>query len=148
MIDYDSPNINREKREIRTSGVLYRTIDDTIIFEEKANNNESDQHLLDIKYDDGKFDLIFNEYEQDEDGIITSRNSAWFLLKKSKLEPQYDKYKVHQGEIIKIGRIMTRIKEIKFEKKDSFDIYDKNEKMEKNMSKYVTTTENIIIKAT
>ena len=111
MIDYDSPNINREKREIRTSGVLYRTIDDTIIFEEKANNNESVQHLLDIKYDDGKFDLIFNEYEQDEDGIITSRNSAWFLLKKSKLEPQYDKYKVHQGEIIKIGRIMTRIKE-------------------------------------
>ena len=38
---------------------------------------------------------------------------------------------------------MTRIKEIKFDKKDSYDLYDKNEKMDKNMSKYVTTTENI-----
>ena len=38
---------------------------------------------------------------------------------------------------------MTRIKEIKFDKKDSFDFHDKNEKMDKNMSKYVTTTENI-----
>ena len=38
---------------------------------------------------------------------------------------------------------MTRIKEIKFDKKNSFDFHDKNEKMDKNMSKYVTTTENI-----
>ena len=98
---------------------------------------------MDIKYEDGKFDLIFNEYEQDEDGIITTRNSAWFLFKKSKLEPQYDKYKVHQGEIIKIGRIMTRIKDIKFNKKESNDINVKNEKNDKNMTKYVATTENV-----
>ena len=39
-----------------------------------------------------------------------------------------------QGEIIKMGRIMTRIKEIKFDKKNSFDFHDKNEKMDKNMS--------------
>ena len=138
LIDYDSPNINREKTIIRSSGYLYRTNDDTIVFEDQISN-EYDQHLLDIKYDDGKFDLIFNEYEQDDDGIIISKNSAWFLLKKSKLEPQYDKYKIHQGEIIKIGRILTRIKEIKFSKKDAIDVNDKNEK---NMSKYMATTEN------
>ena len=117
---------------------MYRTDDDTIIFEEKEVT-ENDQHLLDVKYEDGKFDLFLNEYEQDEDGIITTRNSAWFLLKKSKLEPQFDNYKVHQGDIIKIGRIMTRIKDIKFSKKESIDINDKNDK---NMVKYIATTEN------
>ena len=125
-----------------SSGYLYRTSDDTIEFTEQINP-EGEQHLLDIKYEEGKYDLIFNDYEQDEDGIITSKNSAWFLLKKSKLEPQYDKYKIHQGEIIKIGRIMTRIKEIKFSKKESLDTNEKNDKTDKNMTKYVTTTENI-----
>ena len=125
-----------------SSGYLYRTSDDTIEFSEQINP-EGEQHLLDIKYEEGKYDLIFNDYEQDEDGIITSKNSAWFLLKKSKLEPQYDKYKIHQGEIIKIGRIMTRIKEIKFSKKESLDTNEKNDKTDKNMTKYVTTTENI-----
>ena len=140
LIDYDSPNINREKTEIRSSGYLYRTNEDTILFQNKINP-ENDQHLLDIKYEEGKFDLFFNDFEQDEDGLITSKNSAWFLLKKSKLEPQYDKYKIHQGEIIKIGRIMTRIKDIKFTKKESLDNNDKN------VTKYVTTTENIEIKS-
>ena len=103
---------------------------------------ENAQHLLDIKYDEGKFDLIFNDYEQDEDGIITTSNSAWFLLKKSKIKPEFDKYKIHQGEIIKIGRIMTRIKEIKFNKKESLD--NNNDKNSKNinMTKYITTTDN------
>ena len=51
---------------------------------------------------------------------------------------------MHQGEIIKIGRIMTRIKEIKFNKKQSLDVNDKNDK---NMTKYITTNENVEIKS-
>jgi len=51
---------------------------------------------------------------------------------------------VHQGEIIKIGRIMTRIKEIKFNKKDNLDVNDKNDK---NITKYITTNENVEIKS-
>ena len=51
---------------------------------------------------------------------------------------------MHQGEIIKIGRIMTRIKEIKFNKKDNLDANDKNDK---NITKYITTNENVEIKS-
>jgi hypothetical protein len=51
---------------------------------------------------------------------------------------------VHQGEIIKIGRIMTRIKEIKFNKKENLDANDKNDK---NITKYITTNENVEIKS-
>ena len=51
---------------------------------------------------------------------------------------------MHQGEIIKIGRIMTRIKEIKFNKKENLDVNDKNDK---NITKYITTNENVEIKS-
>ena len=149
LIDYDSPNINRETTEIKSSGYLYRTDDDSIIFDNEVNK-EYDQHLLDIIYKEGKYDLIFNDFKQDDDGIITTPNSAWFLLKKSKIKQEYDKYKIHQGEIIKIGRIMTRIKDIKFNKKEiknnNININEreknKNNKEEKNISKYISTTED------
>jgi hypothetical protein len=39
---------------------------------------------------------------------------------------KFDKYKIHQGEIIKIGRIVTRIKEIKFDKKKKGDANNNN----------------------
>ena len=67
-----------------------------------------------------------NEIKKDENGNICSLNSAWFLLKLSKMDINLDKYKIHQGEIIKIGRIVTRIREIKF---------DKNKKNDNNNNK-------------
>ena len=67
-----------------------------------------------------------NEIKKDENGNISSPNSAWFLLKLSKMDINLDRYKIHQGEIIKIGRIVTRIREIKF---------DKNKKNENNNNK-------------
>ena len=42
-------------------------------------------------------------------------NNAWFLLKPEKMENQIIKYKINEGEIIKIGRITIRIKDIKYE---------------------------------
>ena len=37
------------------------------------------------------------------------------------MSSKFDKYKIHQGEIIKIGRIITRIKEIRFDKNKKND---------------------------
>jgi len=42
------------------------------------------------------------------------------------MNAKFDKYKIHQGEIIKIGRIITRIKEIKFDKNKKNDINKNN----------------------
>ena len=45
--------------------------------------------------------------------MIISKNSAWFIFKTSKLEDKSIKYKLNEGDIIRFGRIITRIKEIK-----------------------------------
>ena len=61
------------------------------------------------------FDYIlnFNKIEYDETDNISSLNNAWFLLKPEKTEKKISKYKINEGDIIKIGRITIRIKEIK-----------------------------------
>ena len=46
-----------------------------------------------------------------------SQNSAWFLLKPSKIELKSNKYKLNPGDIIKIGRITLRIRDIYFSNK-------------------------------
>ena len=141
LIDYDSLNLNLEHQEIKTSGNLYRSENNSVIFTQEQLPSDLNQQLLNINYEDDNYDLIFNEYEQDEDGIITTHNSAWFLLKKNKIAQEYEKYKIHQGDIIKIGRIMTRIKEMKFEKKLHLNTLN-NKNDNKNFSKYVLTTDN------
>ena len=42
-------------------------------------------------------------------------NNAWFLFKPERMENQIIKYKINEGEIIKIGRITIRIKDIIYE---------------------------------
>ena len=55
-------------------------------------------------------------------------NNAWFLLKPAKMDKKISKYKVNEGDIIKIGRITIRIKEIKLDwnNKDYFYLNIKN----------------------
>ena len=74
------------------------------------------QKLIKINDNETNYEIVRNNIEKDENGNICSPNSAWFLLKQSKMNVKFDRYKIHQGEIIKIGRIIFRIKEIKFSK--------------------------------
>ena len=55
-------------------------------------------------------------------------NNAWFLLKPAKMDKKINKNKVNEGDIIKIGRITIRIKEIKLDwnNKDYFYLNIKN----------------------
>jgi hypothetical protein len=74
------------------------------------------QKLIKINDNETNYEIVRNNIEKDENGNICSTNSAWFLFKQSKMNIKVDKYKIHQGEIIKIGRIILRIKEIRFNK--------------------------------
>ena len=44
-------------------------------------------------------------------------NTAWFLLKPSKMNTKMNRYKLNPGDIIKIGRITLRIRDINFSSK-------------------------------
>ena len=66
------------------------------------------------------FEFERNKYELDETNNIITPNTSWFFLKPSKMDSKMNRYKLTQGDIIRIGRITMRIRDIKFEdnKKD------------------------------
>ena len=107
-----------------------------VIYSESELEDNRYQKLLKITDNGTYYEIIRNNIEKGPNGNISSHNPAWFLLKLSKMDPKYDKYKIHQGEIIKIGRIITRIREIKFDKKNKINKDNNNENSLFDSSKY------------
>ena len=64
------------------------------------------------------YEFQFNDYEFDEEGIVKTKNSAWFSLVKYKMGDSLDlnRYELKEGDIIRIGRIYLRLKVIKSQK--------------------------------
>ena len=60
------------------------------------------------------FEFERNKYELDETDNIITPNTSWFLLKPSKIEPKMNRYKLNPGDIIRLGRIILRIRNIIF----------------------------------
>ena len=82
--------------------------------------NELKEVLLKIKVNVGQkvnFELIRNKYEVDETDNIKTPNTCWFLLQPSKIDSKMNRYKINPGEIIKIGRITMRIRDVIFANK-------------------------------
>ena len=115
--------------QISNSGNIYRKLNEIIYFEESNENKEGELLLQIKKTNDKNYELITNDCKLDENKNIQSRNNCWFVLKKSKLD---DKYKINQGDIIRLGRITTRIKEIRIDNilkiSRNFDYSNKNNK--------------------
>jgi len=65
------------------------------------------------------FELKLNEYEIDKEYNITTPNSAWFLLRKEFIDDRMNDYNLREGDIFKIGRIIVRIRTIKFAKNNN-----------------------------
>ena len=133
LIDYDSKNLYKSSFEIKNSGYLYRS-ENEIIFSQEPINEKSYQQLLIINEAENTFEIERNKITRDKNDNIASPNAAWFLLKQTKMNAKFDKYKIHQGEIIKIGRIITRIKEIRFDKKKKSDNNNNNNNNNTNVN--------------
>ena len=63
------------------------------------------------------FELERNRYEVDNTDNIITPNTSWFILKPFKTEPKLNRYKLTPSEIIRIGRITMRIRDIIFDDK-------------------------------
>ena len=57
------------------------------------------------------YKIITNDCQLDENKNFQTNNNSWFLLRKSILGQNF-KYKIKEGDIIRFGRISTRVKEI------------------------------------
>ena len=85
-----------------------------MVLHTKELNPRDYEKLLQIEKNKSGFNLIPNEYQFNKYGNICSPNSAWFLLKQSKIENKTSKYKISEGDIIRIGRITSKIRSICF----------------------------------
>lgn len=99
--------------EINEPGMIFRKKND-VIFHTKELNPKNFEKLLRVEKNENGFNLIPNSYHFDGNDNICTLNSAWFVFKQSKFENKLSKYKINQGDIIRIGRITTRIKNIYF----------------------------------
>ena len=105
---------------------------------EKINNPDYEL-LFKIRMSFGKtkyLEVIRNKYDLDENDNLVNPNPCFFLLKPSKIEAKMNRYKLNPGEIVKIGRITMRIRDIKFKKKNNQSLNNsiniKDKKLEKN----------------
>ena len=122
IVNYDSKDLFSCELKINSSGCLYR-LHNRIFFMNEGTNLKDYELLLKVNKIENKNEFIFNNFNFDDKGNITTYNSAWFLLKKSRIKEKMNKYRLKRGDILKIGRIFAKIKDIKFEanKKSKMD---------------------------
>ena len=113
LIDYDSHDIITSNLEINSPGYILRSSNNSIIFSSEQKDNDL---LLEVKKDiNSNYQIITNVCQLDENKNIQTNNNCWFIFRKS-IQGQNFKYKIKEGDIIRFGRITTRIKEIVFNK--------------------------------
>ena len=155
LIDYDNEKLISSKLNIKTSGYIYRKNNEIINSPEKIYKPEDINELLfKIRMSFGKkkyLEIIRNKYDYDENDNIINPNPCFFLLKPSKIDPKMNRYKLNPGEVIKIGRITMRIRDIKFKKNNNKKIEEKKignnkEKIKEIDNKKMTRLETTEIK--
>ena len=137
MIDYDNEKLIKNTLNIKTTSYIYRKNNEVINSAEKINNVEHEL-LFKIRMSYGKkkyLEIIRNKYELDENDNLINSNPCFFLLKPSKIDPKMNRYKLSPGEIVKIGRITMRIRDIKFNKTNKKKIEEKKGANDNNKEK-------------
>ena len=147
LIDYDNEKLITSTLNINSTSYIYRKENSVISYSEKSNKKD-EELLFKIRIGFGKkkyLEIIRNKYDLDENDNLINPNPCFYLLKPSKIDPKMNRYKLSPGEIIKIGRITMRIRDIKFKKKlneknsQDMNTNNKKEKGTKKMSRLETT---------
>lgn len=111
LIDYEGINFSFSNMQIDKSGFIFRD-DDDIYFNENFEENNKELLFQIVKNDTSNYQLIMNELKFNDKNLIESRNSCWFVLKKSKMEDKGFRYKINEGEILRFGLVIVKISKI------------------------------------
>lgn len=117
LIDYESTELYSSNLKIKENGHIYRQFNDVNFYKQKLIENDENEHLFSVSCNNEQFFLNLNSYQIDENENICSRNTPWFCLKKSKIDKKSNYFKITEGDVIKIGKIIIRVRKIKFEPK-------------------------------
>ena len=99
--------------EINEPGHIYRQYNEVNFYKKKLNENNENEHLFSVSCNKEQFFLDFNSFQIDENENICSKNVPWFSLKNSKNNKKTNYFKINEGDVIKIGKILLRIRRIK-----------------------------------
>jgi len=102
-------------------------------------NDYNYEKLLEIKCNENDIKIIPNNIKYSSETFeIESENTSWFVFKSSKIVDKPNRYKLNRGDIIRIGRITIKIRNIVLEnsvynlknphENNSF-IYNKNDNL-------------------
>ena len=103
---------------------------------------------MQLECNEDQFSIDINPYKLDEYENICSQNSTWFSLKTDKKNQnnKLNLFKINEGDVIKIGKIIIRIRKIKFEnmkqnnkKKLNIDINEDYKNENDKLSNSLTT---------
>ena len=132
LIDYYSTDLFSSKIETNESGHIYRQFNNVKFYNHKLNENKENEYLMHLDCNENQFFIDVNSYKIDDDENICSNNSTWFSLKSDKKNKnnRLNMFKINEGDVVKIGKIIIRIRKIKFQsdkhnnKKINIDIND------------------------
>ncbi len=109
--------------ETKIGGYIIRDLNEIEFSDIEKENAEK---LLEIIKNNKGFELGLNDYEIDKEYNITTPNSTWFLLRKEFMDDKMNVYNLKEGDILKIGRLLVRIRTIRFSKNNNNNKKDKN----------------------
>ena len=137
LVDYDNGKLAKSSLNITNTSYIYRRAIQIINSSEKINEDKNEL-LFKIRMSFGKtkqLEIIRNKYKLDENDNLISPNPCFFILKPNVIGQKMNIYKLNPGEIIKIGRITMRIRDIKFKNKEfnnSLNVSITKNKLEKD----------------
>ncbi len=119
LFDYESNDYSFTTREINNSCYILKN-ENKIKFINKSNNNDtelnSDEKYLGYIYKNKKNDEYtwnFNKYFTNNQFTKPFENLDWLVIGKTKFSnPFQNKYKLKEGDIIKLGKIILLVREI------------------------------------
>ena len=114
LIDYESTSLVPANIITKEEGFVYRKFNSVFVTKDSKLDVYC-QNLFNISINDNDFNIKPNLFCIDSNTMSqNSENPAWFVYKASKCPEKGKKYRINQGDIVKIGRITCRVKEIKF----------------------------------
>ena len=129
LIDFDNCSFEEDSLEINYSCKIYRIGDEIQIenINENKNDNNSSNNLNlneydesmkmgEIKYKDKKYYFIPNR-KDDMNEITGEELFSWLIFKGNKYPKTKNKYKLREGDILKLGRVWLIVRAIHIPKK-------------------------------
>ena len=102
LIDYETHELFFSSFEVNKSGFIFRNGNE-ITFDDKFDENKKELLLQINKNEDSNYEFIRNECQFDDNNLIKSLNTCWFLFKRSRMGDFAIKYKVNEGDILRFG---------------------------------------------